>query len=44
MATEKVIAPELLAEAKRLYEETDTPVQVIAKRVGIARKYLRHGR
>ena len=36
-AKKKEIAPELLAEGKRLYEETDTPVHLIAKRMGIAR-------
>ncbi len=34
------VAPELIAEGKRLYEETDTPVREIAARMGLTRATL----
>lgn len=37
-----VIAPELIAEGRHLYEETDTPVRVIAKRMGLTRSTLNY--
>jgi hypothetical protein len=37
MADKKVIAPELLAEARRLYEQTLAPVDDIAGMVGLSR-------
>jgi len=36
------VAPELIAEGKRLYEETDTPVHLIAKHMGMARATLHY--
>lgn len=37
MVAKKTIAPELLAEAKRLYEQTSAPVGDIAELVGLSR-------
>jgi len=36
MVAKKVIAPELLAEARRLYEQTNAPVRDIADMVGLS--------
>ena len=36
------VAPELIAEGKRLYEETDTPVHLIAKHMGMTRSTLHY--
>ena len=39
--TKKIeIAPELIADGKRLYEETDVPIHAIAARMGITRPTL----
>ena len=45
MAAKKEIAPELLAEAKRLYEQTLAPVDDIAGMLGVSRtNFYRHAR
>ena len=36
------VAPELIAEGKRLYEQTDTPVRIIAARMGLTRSTLNY--
>jgi hypothetical protein len=36
------VAAELIAEGKQLYEETDTPVRVIAARMGLTRSTLNY--
>ena len=40
MAARKVIAPEVLAEARRLYEQTAVPVRDIADMMGLSRTNL----
>jgi hypothetical protein len=37
-----VVAPELIAEGRRLYEQTDTPVSLIAKHMGLTRSTLNY--
>ena len=37
-----VIPPELIAEGKRLYEQTDTPIPLIARHLGISRATLQY--